>query len=347
MSTTLAPVDPTTSRGRVLVAEDETLIRLDIRAALERRGWEVCGEARDGGEAVRLAKGLEPDVALLDLKMPGIDGVEATRRIHGAGKTPIVMMTAFDRPSSLVRSIVAGATEYVVKPFVEDELDRAITRAASGASPLTSPAGDRGRIGAPQRRAEIIDAAKRLFAANGYDATSIQQIADEVGLLKGSLYYHITAKEDLLAMTVAGFLGAAAAVLRHAEESGGSARRRLQRFVTARRALHLYDWQASRIVAGSAGSLQQAGAGRAVVDAAAMDVQFLGDLLEAGERDGAFRLHGEPAQIAGRVLDLVAGSSGARRRSLSGLAIDDDAHACAAFVLSAVASPARSGRGWR
>ena len=107
-------------RGRVLVAEDETLIRLDIRAALEKRGWDVCGEARDGSEAVRLAHGLQPDVALLDLKMPGIDGVEATRRIHGARNTPVVMMTAYDRPSSVARSIVAGATEYVVKPFVED-----------------------------------------------------------------------------------------------------------------------------------------------------------------------------------------------------------------------------------
>ena len=170
---TFAPTRPAgPTRGRVLVAEDETLIRLDIRAALERKGWDVCGEARDGGEAVRLVHGLEPDVALLDLKMPGIDGVEATRRIHGAGTTPIVMMTAFDRPSSLVRAIVAGATEYVVKPFVEDELDRAIARAASA-----DPAGARDVPAAPQRTAEIVAAAKRLFAANGYDATDVDRIA--------------------------------------------------------------------------------------------------------------------------------------------------------------------------
>ena len=133
MSTTLTSRDRTTPRGRVLVAEDEALIRLDIRNVLESKGWDVCGEARDGSEAVRLAHGLEPDVAVLDLKMPGIDGVEATRRIQGARNTPVVMMTAYDRPSSLARSIVAGATEYVVKPFVEDELDRAVARAASGA----------------------------------------------------------------------------------------------------------------------------------------------------------------------------------------------------------------------
>ena len=139
---TIAPSRPSgPARGRVLVAEDETLIRLDIRAALEKKGWEVCGEARDGGEAVRLVRGLEPDVALLDLKLPGIDGVEATRRIQGARSTPVVMMTAYDRPSSLVRSIVAGAAEYVVKPFVEDELDRAMARAVSGAAPVSSPGG--------------------------------------------------------------------------------------------------------------------------------------------------------------------------------------------------------------
>ena len=329
---TFAPTRPAgPTRGRVLVAEDETLIRLDIRAALERKGWDVCGEARDGGEAVRLVHGLEPDVALLDLKMPGIDGVEATRRIHGTGTTPIVMMTAFDRPSSLVRAIVAGATEYVVKPFVEDELDRAIARAASA-----DPAGARDVPAAPQRTAEIVAAAKRLFAANGYDATSIQQIADEVGLLKGSLYYHITAKEDLLRMTLAGFLSASAAVLRHAQDCGGSPRRRLHRFVTARRALHLYDSEGAAIVACSSRSLREESIRRSLSDARTMDAQFLADLLEAGERGGTFRLSGDPDDVARRVLDVVAGLPAAGGHSLSGLAIDDAANACSAFVLAAV-----------
>jgi DNA-binding NarL/FixJ family response regulator len=327
------------------VAEDEALIRLDIRAALEQRGWDVCGEARDGGEAVRLVRGLAPDVALLDLKMPGIDGVEATRRIHGAGMTPIVMMTAYDRPSALVRSLVAGATEYVVKPFVEDELDRAITRAASGGSPAASATGDLDSAGAPKRRAEIVDVAKRLFATNGYDATSIQQIADEVGLLKGSLYYYIAAKDDLLRLTVAGFLNASAAVLRYAQESHVSSRRRLHRFVSARRALHLYEWQAVAILAGSSRSLQEAGVRRAVADAATMDAEFLVDLLEAGKRDGAFRLSGEPAQLARRILDVTAGSIGTMRRNLNGLAIDADAHACAAFVLAALGGSERGRAG--
>jgi response regulator NasT len=318
------------------VAEDEALIRLDIRAALERKGWDVCGEARDGSEAVRLARGLEPDVALLDLKMPGIDGVEATRRIHGARKTPIVMMTAFDRPSSLVRSIVAGASEYVVKPFVEDELDLAIARAASAAKPSPLTGAEPDGVAASPRRAEIIAAAKRLFATNGYDATSIKEIADEVGLLKGSLYYHIAAKEELLSLALAGFLSASAAILRHAQECGGSPRRRLHRFVTARRALHLYDSQGSAIAACASRSLRETGVQRSLADATTMDTQFLGDLLVAGERAGGFRLGGDPVDAAGRILDVVAGSPVSAARSLSGVAIDDDAHACAAFVLAAV-----------
>ena len=327
-------------RGRVLVAEDETLIRLDIRAALEKRGWDVCGEARDGSEAVRLAHGLEPDVALLDLKMPGIDGVEATRRIHGARNTPVVMMTAYDRPSSLARSIVARR-DGVRRQALRRGRARPGGCARRERSPTApSPTGERDHAATPPRRAEIIAAAKRLFATNGYDATSIQHLADEVGLLKGSLYYHIASKEELLTTTVAGFLNASAAVLRYAQEAGGSPRRRLQRFVSARRALHLYDWQGSAIVATSSRSLREAEVGRMLSDAAAMDTQFLVDLLTAGERGGAFRLSGEPTYVARSILDVVAGSPAAAGRSqgLSGVAIDDDAHACAAFVLAAVGS---------
>ena len=96
------------TKGRVLVAEDKALIRLDIRSVLERRGWEICGEARDGREAVRLASDLRPDVTLIDVRMPGLDGVEATRLIQRERETPVVMMAAYDRPSLVARSISRG-----------------------------------------------------------------------------------------------------------------------------------------------------------------------------------------------------------------------------------------------
>ena len=80
---------------RVLVAEDETLIRLDLVGLLEAAGLEVCAEARDGEEAVELARATQPDVALLDVKMPRLDGIEAARRILEERPLPIVMVTAY------------------------------------------------------------------------------------------------------------------------------------------------------------------------------------------------------------------------------------------------------------
>ena len=82
---------------RILVAEDETIIRLDLRALLEQAGFEVCGEARDGVEAVELARELEPDLAVMDVKMPRLDGIEAAKRILEERPIPIVMVTAYDQ----------------------------------------------------------------------------------------------------------------------------------------------------------------------------------------------------------------------------------------------------------
>jgi DNA-binding NarL/FixJ family response regulator len=332
------------TRGRVLIAEDEPLTRLDIRAILEQRGWEVCGEARTGREAVRLAQGLEPDVTLMDLKLPGMDGVEATRFIQGTRRTPVVMMTGSDRPSLLVRSIVAGATSYVVKPLGEDELDAAVARAARE---TTAPRGElpgAGSRGATRRRAEIISVTKRLFAANGYDATSIKDIADEVGLLKGSLYHHIASKEEALSAIVSAFLTAAAAVLDHARLSSGSPRRRLGTFVAARRALHLHDWQASAILANSPGALRATGHVSSVSDATRLELRFLEAVLVEGAADGTFALSGEPSGVATQILDVVAGSTGRQGRDLGDAAIDDAAYSCTSFALAAVRSPEQFGR---
>ena len=89
---------------RVLVAEDETIIRLDLRALLERAGFEVCAEARDGEEAVRLARSEQPDVAVLDVKMPVLDGIEAARRILDERPIPIVMLTAYGQEELVQRA---------------------------------------------------------------------------------------------------------------------------------------------------------------------------------------------------------------------------------------------------
>src|ERR1051326_4163115 len=114
---------------RILIAEDETIIRLDLRELLERAGFEVCGEARDGLEAVELARSQQPDVAVLDVKMPRLDGIEAARRILDERPIPIVMVTAYEQDELVSRAVEAGVFGYLVKPFREQDLLPAIRTA--------------------------------------------------------------------------------------------------------------------------------------------------------------------------------------------------------------------------
>lgn len=114
---------------RILIAEDETIIRLDLRELLERAGFDVVAEARDGEEAVELARSAEPELALLDVKMPRLDGIEAARRILDERQIPIVMVTAYGEDELVSRAIEAGVFGYLVKPFRESDLLPAIRTA--------------------------------------------------------------------------------------------------------------------------------------------------------------------------------------------------------------------------
>ncbi len=114
---------------RLLIAEDETIIRLDLRELLERAGFEICAEARDGLEAVELARTELPDLAILDVKMPKLDGIEAARRILEQRPIPIVMLTAYGQAELIARAVEAGVYGYLVKPFRETDLLPAIETA--------------------------------------------------------------------------------------------------------------------------------------------------------------------------------------------------------------------------
>jgi DNA-binding NarL/FixJ family response regulator len=114
---------------RVLIAEDETIVRLDLRGLLERQGLRVCGEAGNGEEAVRLAREADPDVVLLDLRMPVLDGIEAARRIYAERPLPIVMLTAYADRAHVDRAIEAGVFTYLLKPFREADVVPALRAA--------------------------------------------------------------------------------------------------------------------------------------------------------------------------------------------------------------------------
>jgi response regulator NasT len=123
---------------RILVAEDETIIRLDLRDLLQRAGFDVCAEARDGEEAVALARSEQPDLAIMDVKMPRLDGIEAARRILDERPIPIVMLTAYGQDELVSRAVEAGVFGYLVKPFREQDLLPAIQTARARHEELQS-----------------------------------------------------------------------------------------------------------------------------------------------------------------------------------------------------------------
>jgi AmiR/NasT family two-component response regulator len=115
----------------VLLAEDEALIRLDLKEMLEEEGYEVVGEAGDGESAVRLATELRPDLVFLDVKMPVLDGLSAAEQIVTARIAPVVILTAFSQRDLVERAREAGAMAYLVKPFQKKDLVPTIEMAVS------------------------------------------------------------------------------------------------------------------------------------------------------------------------------------------------------------------------
>lgn len=121
----------TETQRRVVIAEDEALIRLDLKEMLEEDGYAVVGEAGDGETAVRLAEELRPDLVILDVKMPVLDGISAAERIAGERVAPVVILTAFSQRDLVERARDAGAMAYLVKPFTKSDLLPAIEMAVS------------------------------------------------------------------------------------------------------------------------------------------------------------------------------------------------------------------------
>jgi two-component system, response regulator PdtaR len=127
----VADTTRTPAPRRVVIAEDEALIRLDLAEMLVDEGYDVVGQAADGEQALRLVEELRPDLVVLDVKMPKLDGISAAERIASERIAPVVMLTAFSQRELVERARDAGAMAYLVKPFAPSDLVPAIEMAVS------------------------------------------------------------------------------------------------------------------------------------------------------------------------------------------------------------------------
>ncbi|ASU78350.1 response regulator [Actinopolyspora erythraea] len=170
--TTPAAEDPNAAsasnaaRHRVLVAEDEALIRLDLVEMLREEGYEVVGEAGDGEEAVRLAEELRPDLVILDVKMPKMDGIEAASSIAGERIAPVVILTAFSQRDLVERAKDAGAMAYLVKPFAKRDLVPAIELAVSRFTEVQALEAEAANLSERLESRKTIERAKGLLMSN-------------------------------------------------------------------------------------------------------------------------------------------------------------------------------------
>jgi len=147
-----------------VIAEDEALIRMDLAEMLAEEGYDVVGEAGDGERAVELVESLRPDLVILDVKMPRLDGIAAAERIARQRIAPVVMLTAFSQRDLVERARDAGAMAYLVKPFVQADLVPAIEMALSRFAELAA------------LEAEVLDLTDRLETRKAVDrAKSVLQ----------------------------------------------------------------------------------------------------------------------------------------------------------------------------
>ncbi len=156
------------STVRIVIAEDEPLIRLDLRESLIEEGYDVVGEAGDGAEAVALVRDLKPDVAILDIKMPGVDGLTAARDIVGERLAAVVILTAFSQRELVEQARDAGALNYLVKPFQRQDLVPAIELAIARFREIVALSDQTEVLAEQLESRKVVDRAKgRLMDSHG------------------------------------------------------------------------------------------------------------------------------------------------------------------------------------
>jgi response regulator NasT len=152
---------------RVLIAEDEALIRMDLREMLIEEGHEVVGEARDGAEAIELARSTRPDLVFMDINMPRVSGIEAAETIGVERLAPVVMVTAFSQASYVESAAAAGAMGYVVKPFSRADIAPAMAVAAARFAETNALADEVADLTERLETRKLVDRAKGIMMARG------------------------------------------------------------------------------------------------------------------------------------------------------------------------------------
>lgn len=148
---------------RVVIAEDEAIIRLDLKELLEEEGFEVVGETGRGDEAVELVRRLAPDLVILDIKMPGLDGLSAARQITSERLAAVLILTAFSQRDLVEQARDAGAMSYIVKPFQKSDLIPAVEVALGRHAELKSLEGEIGDLSERLEARKTIDRAKGIL----------------------------------------------------------------------------------------------------------------------------------------------------------------------------------------
>ncbi|MGY1752743.1 ANTAR domain-containing response regulator [Blastococcus sp. SYSU D01042] len=163
----------TSAPTRVLIAEDEALIRLDLKEMLEEEGYVVVAEVGDGQQAVERARELSPDLVILDIQMPVLDGLSAAEQIASARIAPVIVLTAFSQRELVERARDAGAMAYLVKPFSKNDLVPAIEVARGRFAEMAALDGEVRTLEERLAARQVIEKAKgRLMAERGVDEGS-------------------------------------------------------------------------------------------------------------------------------------------------------------------------------
>ena len=170
-----------TNRTKILIAEDEAIIRLDLKESLEAEGYEVVGETGRGDEVIELVRSLEPDLVILDIKMPGMTGIQAAEIITEEGLAAVILLTAFSQQDLVEQASNAGVLAYLVKPFQRSDLVPSIELALGRFKEITFLKEEKTLLENNLESRKVIDRAKGM-------------LTDKYGLKESDAYRYIQKK---------------------------------------------------------------------------------------------------------------------------------------------------------